>query len=818
MNMRLASVLLAGVAIVAASPAAAQVAAGTAPDAGQAGTPPSAEPEGQNNLALDEVVVTAQKREQSLQKVPISINTFNSEAIEALSAETIGDLDKFTPGLTINDDSVTQPSYSIRGVQTDDFGIGTEPSVGIFIDGVYSGRSGSSLVFFNDVARVEVLKGPQGTLFGRNTSAGAISIVTNQPVDKVEAVGTLQVGNYHKVRLDATGNAPLTDNLFLRVNGVFNRRQGYLTDALDGAHREKEHNTSGRAALRWEPTASTDLTLAYDHDDTDKDGPAAVGISTHALTTSPFGPFANDVIGNRETRLLNDVTFTANQHLGEVTLTSISSFKHFKTRNREDEDGTADPTRYLDTENREKNSSIYQELRASYNTDRIDAIAGVSYFHEHGFQTSAVTLLSDSVDRLLDDAVGLPIFTILDGAGVPNVFGQQFHENIDNRAHNDSYAAFGDATYHVDDKLSLIGGLRYTHDVKRFRWFNGGFDATGLETTTASGALYNAILQEIGAEPAFPAAAQVSVADFFRGVIGPNGLIFDEGTLENVAFTRKETFNDVSPRFVVQYQYDPTLLLYASATRGYKAGGFNSVQINSFFSPENVWNFEGGFKSELFDRRVRLNASGYYFKYKNRQSISLEDTGGSIPQYITRSGDSRAYGVDFEAQWLVSHDLTLSYTAGVIDSAWSKRIEQNVNISGQPTGEPKFRGILSAHYDHRLPEYGTIFADGSWSYTSRTRLNDSIRKTLASFVDPVTGKPFADVSKLGKLYSARSLVNAKIGWRAPKDRFSVSAYAENLFNDQRPRTLDTISADIFETPYVRLDRPRFYGVELGFRY
>ena len=127
---------------------------------------------------------------------------------------------------------MTQPNYAIRGVQTDDFGIGTEPSVGIFIDGVYSGRSGSSLIFFNDVARVEVLKGPQGTLFGRNTSAGAISIITNQPDDTSMMKGTVQLGNYRKVRLDVTGNTPITDNLFLRINGVINRRRGYLQDAL----------------------------------------------------------------------------------------------------------------------------------------------------------------------------------------------------------------------------------------------------------------------------------------------------------------------------------------------------------------------------------------------------------------------------------------------------------------------------------------------------------------------------------------------------------------------------------------------------------
>jgi iron complex outermembrane recepter protein len=794
--MKLHSTLLVSAAVIWALPAVAQTADSAAP-------PPPAASDGQ----LQEIVVTAQRREQSLQKVPISVTAFNDASIKALSAESIGDLDTFTPGLTINDTSVTQPSFTIRGVATDDFGIGTDPSVGIFVDGIYSGRSGSSLIFFNDINRVEVLKGPQGTLFGRNTSAGAISITTNKPNDTRSLDGTIQVGNYRKVRADATVNLPITDTLYLRLNGVANYRDGYLTDALSGRKREGENNKSARAALRWAPTDATDFVLAYDHDDTRKDGPFAIGISDNALSNDPRGPYANDVRDDKETRLLNAVSLTATHHTGPFTLTSISSFKHFQTHNREDEDGTANPRLYLDTENIEKNSSLYQELRVGFDNDRLSAIAGASYFHERGRQTSAVTLLSDSVDNLLGAVAGFPIFTILDGAGVPGVFGQQFREDMNNRVANDSYAAFGDATYKVTDRLSLTAGIRYTHDKKVFTWLNGGFDGGALETLNVSNDVYNAI---VGA-PLFPAGGTTSVADFFRATVGANGLIFDSGALEGVAFTRRASFHDVSPRFVVQYDVDPDVHLYASASRGYKAGGFNSVQINSFFAPENVWNFEGGFKSELFNRRVRFNASGYYFKYKNRQSISLENTGGTLPQYITRSGDSEAYGVDFDTQFVVSPDFTIGATAGVIESKWVTRIEQGQDISGQPTGEPKFRGVLSGHYKHEIG-LGSIFADASYSYTSKQRINDATRFTDAAIA------PFVDFSKLSALRSARNIVNARIGWRSPDDQISISAYAENLLNKRYYRTLNTISADIFNTPYVRAERPGFYGVELGFRF
>ena len=804
---RLYATLMAGTAVLWGVPAAAQVAAGVAPDPGQAGTPasPSDQAAAASNQ-LQDIVVTAQRREQSLQQVPISVTAFNAESIAALSAESIGDLDTFTPGLTINDTSVTQPSFTIRGVATDDFGIGTDPSVGIFVDGIYSGRSGSSLIFFNDINRVEVLKGPQGTLFGRNTSAGAISIITNKPSDQRTLSGTIQAGNYKKVRADATLNLPLTDTLYLRLNGVANYRDGYLQDAR-GGRREGENNKSGRAALRWAPTDATDFVLAYDHDNTAKDGPFAIGISRNALSTDPRGPYTNDARDDRESRLLHAVSFTATHHGGPFTLTSISAFKHFETHNREDEDGTANPRLYLDTENIERNSSLYQELRIGFDNDRLSAIAGASYFHERGRQTSAVTLLSDSVDNLLGAVADFPIFTILNSVGVANVFGQPFREDMNNRAANDSYAAFGDATYKLTDRFSLTAGIRYTHDLKKFTWLNGGFDGGGLETITASGALYNGI---VGAA-LFPATARISAADFFRATVGPNGLIFDVGALEGVPFTRRAAFNDVSPRVVAQYDVTPDVHLYASASRGYKAGGFNSVQINSFFAPENVWNYEGGFKSELFDRRVRFNASGYYFKYKNRQSISLEDTGGTLPQYITRSGNSEAYGLDLETQFVVSPDFNLGFTAGLIESKWVTRIEQGVNIAGQPTGEPSFRGVASGHYHHQVAQ-GSIFADATYSYTSKQRINDATRFTDAAIA------PFVDFTKLGALRSARNIVNARIGWRSPDDQVSIAAYAENLLNKRYYRTLNTISADIFQTPYVRAERPGFYGVELGFRF
>ena len=161
---------------------------------------------------LEVVVVTAQRREQALQDVPIAIQVVGNDLLNDVAAEDMGDLNGFVPGLVISSDSPTQPRYQIRGVQTGDFGVGTDSAVGVYVDGVYSARSGSSLLAFNDIERIEVLKGPQGTLFGRNSAAGAVSIVTRQPADEFDGLVRLRLGEYNKRRIDGMVNVPLTDS------------------------------------------------------------------------------------------------------------------------------------------------------------------------------------------------------------------------------------------------------------------------------------------------------------------------------------------------------------------------------------------------------------------------------------------------------------------------------------------------------------------------------------------------------------------------------------------------------------------------------
>ncbi len=205
-------------------------------------------PQQADAVTLDKVTVTAQSREQELQDVPIALQVVDEALLRDIAAEDLGDIDAFVPGLEVSAVQPTQPGIKLRGIETDDFGIGTDPAVGVFVDGVYGGRGGGVLLPFVDVERIEVLKGPQGTLFGRNTAAGAISVITRRPQPKFEARATVRVGNYGKQYMDGMINIPTSETSALRINALNNKSDGWIQDGATGRDLVPENTWAERAA------------------------------------------------------------------------------------------------------------------------------------------------------------------------------------------------------------------------------------------------------------------------------------------------------------------------------------------------------------------------------------------------------------------------------------------------------------------------------------------------------------------------------------------------------------------------------------------
>src|SRR5687768_9992531 len=431
---------------------------------------------------IEEIVVTAQQRTQALQDVPIALQVVDSDLINDVAAEDLGDLNGFVPGLVVSSDSPTQPRYQIRGIQTGDFGVGTDPAVGVYVDGIYAARSGASLLAFNDIDHIEVLKGPQGTLFGRNSAAGAISIVTRQPEDKFHSLLRVRVGEYGKQYYEGMLNTPVSDSVALRINGVYNKSDGWLEDAATGQDLMPEENWAGRAAVRWELSDKTSATLSWDHDDLDQLARPAIGLVPvqAGQTQVPFpadptayldprkAPVYNDVVGNEESRRLDQVNLFIDHTFGATDLRSSTSWREFETVNREDEDGTNLIATYFDTANIEDNESFYQEFKLSGKTDRLDWVGGVSYYKEDANQISDTHTYTDGIDTL---GVNLGIFdptfplytgtsSFLEPFGV-TMLGMPWREAMYNRGDFEAFAAFGDVIWHLTDRTNLTFGLRY---------------------------------------------------------------------------------------------------------------------------------------------------------------------------------------------------------------------------------------------------------------------------------------------------------------------------------------------------------------------
>lgn len=764
--------------------------------------------------SIEEILVTAQRRTQSLQDVPIAMQVVDSTLIKDVAAENLGDLNGFVPGLVVSDSSPTQPRYQIRGIQTSDFGVGTDPAVGVYVDGIYAARSGASLLAFNDVQRIEVLKGPQGTLFGRNSAAGAISIVTRQPEDELHSLLRVRVGEYGKQYYEGMLNTPIGDSVALRINGVYNKSDGWLEDAATGQDLMPEENWAGRVALRWKLSEQTSATLSWDHDDLDQLARPAIGLISvqSGQTQVPYpadaatyldprkAPVYNDVVGNEESRQLDQVNLFIDHTFGAADLRSSTSWRQFDTVNREDEDGTNLIATYFDTANIEDNESFYQEFKFSGRTAAIDWVGGVSYYKEKANQISDTHTYTDGIDTLganlgIYDSLGItfPLYAGTSSFTEPfgvTMLGMPWREAMYNRGDFEAYAAFGDVIWHMNDKTNLTFGLRYTHDTKKFTWINGPHETPELDAVVAG-------LQQAGFFDEFPIPPEAyRLSDIVFQVDTPAGGV-----------TKKDSWDDVSPRLVLDYKIVPNVMVFGSLAKGYKAGGYNSTEVGSEFENEDVWNFETGIKSVFPDVDVILNASAFYYIYENKQAIALVNDveGSDIPQYVIDTSDEKAWGIDVDAQWRPMDQLRLYANLAFIDATYKEKVTRGtdpLDLSGEPTGEPYLSASLGASYGWALGASGDVELSGRYAYRGKSRCNaDSERQGTCA------------LQAAFEVGEATHRLDLRLAWSSANDTFGLAAYVTNVLDDQYVTSINNITTDTFGTPFASISEPRLWGVE-----
>ena len=777
------------------------------------------------------VTVTAQGRKQEVQKVPISIQLIGPDQIAKLGAVNLAQVSDFVPGLSVDASQPTQPSYALRGLGNGDFGIGTDAPVGVYVNGVYTGKTGGALLNFNDVKRVEVLKGPQGTLFGRNSAGGAISIVTNDPDGNRLVSGLVRVGNYGQLHAEGVLNQPLGEDLSLRVSAVGEKQDGWATNTTDGKKNPQARTWGTRVGARWSPNDATSAVLTWEHEDlNERPRPVwAAGAYNPDGSITYIDPrkaaLANDVPEGKEARLFNGLNLRIEREIGDkILLTSTTGWRHFNSVNVEDNDGTANPATYLSTGNFEKSTTFEQEFRLNGKSATADWLIGASFASERSAQTSRVGINTTTLDPLAQllidqqlaaagqDPLPGPPFAYLTGlgqmAGIPgfDLMGQSWQESMHNTLSARSEALMGDIIWHVGDRTNVTTGVRFTQDHKKFSWYNPLRAAPGLDAQLA---VLPPVLQQL----ADAGAINQAQAD---GLIGLTQLLQQT----NVEFANPEwaaapvytskTWHNTSPRLVIDHQLTPDTMLFGSVTRGYQAGGFNSVSTQAnggHFDPETITSVEVGAKGRVAGAGITYSASLFHYLFKNLQSITL-DHSSTIAQYVITVSDVEANGLDGELTWQVAAPLRAYLNGEWIDQKYKS--QKNVatdahDLTGQPYGTPNLQ--LAAGVDFTLPLAG---GKADWtlqgSYTGATRCNDDSVAQGGCASNPAF-----------KVGEARNRVDTRLGWSSANNGWGVALIVNNLLDKRYVSGLSNLSAAVGVPYTASYSDPRRFQVEFNAR-
>jgi iron complex outermembrane recepter protein len=607
---------------------------------------------------LEEVIVTAQKREQSLQDVPIAISAVNQEIIEKTGINTITEVIPMVPGLTGSDYGLATNTWAIRGISSNDWTIGSEPAVGVFFDDAYVGRNMFATSTFFDISRIEVVKGPQGTLFGRNSAAGAISLASNAPGDENELRLGVALGDEGQQRYEVVGNWAVSDTFALRLAYQHQEWEGMWEEVISGDEAYTESDAV-RLMARWDVSDSFEAVLRANYGKAETNYTSAMNIPTnlaepgeeypdkYAINTPNFEENEDEGFGLR-------LSWDINKSLSLVSITDVRSGEN---EYREDVDGTADDVAVdealfgvpggalggLDIPVRLKGSAdtVYQEFRLSGGSDSLTWFTGVSYYAE---ELDGPVWHVDYLATALDMPVGM--------------------QRIESEADNESYGVYADATWMVTDKLSVIGGARYSYDDKD--WCTN------------------------------------TLQDDFGEMGGPTG-----GKL-----CANEDWDEVTSRLVAQYDIGDDAMIFASVGQGYKGGGFNTAVADTNgdfmgdtivpFDPETSIAYEVGVKSSLLDGRMQLNGSAFFTDYEALQIATFSFDSG---QQISNYGDAETKGLEAELSYSPIDGLVLMANYAYLDAEISSGDFDGSTMSHSP--ENTFS--IGANIDH-----GFLGGDLNW--------------------------------------------------------------------------------------------------------
>ena len=690
---------------------------------------------GQSAYDNNEVVVTARKRgaAERAQDVPISLSALSGAQIEAAAAEDLTDVAQVMPNVRLDTAGVYPgvANYAIRGMGFISSIASTEPTVGVFVDGVYIGSNLGGALDVYDTESVEVLRGPQGTLFGRNVTGGAVLVRSRRPDDEFAAVARVGVGNNGREMLSGSVEGGLTDTLAGRVFVNLNRKDGDFTNTVSGEDFGEESNVFTRSSLRWRPNSAVDVTLIGEYGNLTGDGAPSRLVNDPGTLATDTGVMAPSGIDNlslnhegSSTSKWTSLVLDANWNVAGGTVTSVTGYRNLRFYSQSEDGG---PTEITNTFNAMDQEQFSEELRyAGVALDeRLNYTVGVYYFQQSIAQQYHL------------DFFGTSVYT---PRGV-----------LDHQAA--SIFAQGDYEFAPDWYVTLGG--RYTWEEK--------------EATIARG--------------------------------GECDLQFNC----TYSFNDSETWENFSPKIGVNWDVTDNILAYASWSRGFRSGGYNTRTNRADESPgpydeETVEAFEIGFKSDLFDRTARLNVAVFHNEYEDLQRAVFDPV--TVSNAVLNAASATVEGVEIEANWYPVKGLTLTGSVGYVDATYDSFDLLDVDADGAPdpdlarglqlTRAPEWTYSLVASYAKDLAELGWWNARLAYNYTDETPLSDANSYFLDSY----------------------GLLDASLSWTSLDDHYRVAVWGKNLTDELYATTGAT--SNFFTTIYQSL--PRTYGVELEYRF
>jgi iron complex outermembrane receptor protein len=721
---------------------------------------------------LEDIVVTAQKRSQSAQDVGITMSVVTSETLLRQGVQEVADVARAIPNVQINY-GLGQNAFNVRGIGINEFASNLDSPVATHVDEVYLSKNFMSNLLLFDVDRVEVLKGPQGTLFGRNTTGGSINFYTRKPTDAFAAGGTLGYDDHQTVRAEGYVSGPLSDALSARLSGMYvNQHQGFYKNVTSGRDEGFEKKFALRGQLAWKgDDTSLLLSATYGKDQSNLPPYHSPGVFTpeSVAAGSPVlcANYLNGTVTGADSSCVRGdgnypgssnpyishgnlthqahskgfgVTGRIEHDFGWATLTSISSYQYYLRDSAEDSD--SDPGASIETYYRNKIKQFTQEVRiASKDNDTWDYVLGGFYEHDKFENNDYLTIAGGA------------------GVGLYSPFGQSL----------DAVALFFHNEVKVAPTLSLIAGARYSYE--KLRLTGGTYAGTGLSS----------------GEDQSPTTiiAPLSLAALAEG----GGRRSDE----NVSFKMGVQWNpEINSDFVDK------LMAYANVSTGFRSGAFNAEYANpqlalTSLSPETLTAYEAGFKSALAGRRVQFNGAIFRYDFKDG-FINVDSASSPIPITIN-AANIRTYGAEFDTRLLITDGLELSGSVGWLDP----EIKSDITVNGsslrgnRPVNSPRW--TLAGGVDFNQP------------------VGDTLKLSMSIHANYRTEQYMEAVNAPSNLEPGYWLVNAQVGIGNIDDRWSITAWVKNLTKSEYRIYVNDLPA--FGWVLNAYGPPRVFGVTLG---